>query len=172
MPDALHYYRRLCGITHPSSASIEYLYQDRIRERGAFKLAASNDAPAIDGICAEFPKGLRTSMMMSCNPPLLILRVLHKFKVHPRLPAFKRVDRTAIKGWRISSGHWGPSFSFYVLGPSTKRTGLGQARSGRRLAKLRFAYEMLWNKSADGRPPGSSRIQSDDLQSDLQVTGL
>jgi hypothetical protein len=100
MPDALHYYRRLCGITHPSSASIEYLYEDRVRGRGAFKLTASNDAAAIDGISEEFPKGLQTSMMMSCNPPLLILRVLHKFKVHPKLLPLKQVEWTAIKGWQ------------------------------------------------------------------------
>jgi hypothetical protein len=99
MPDALPYYRRLCGITHPSNASIEYLYQDKTKEGGPFKLAASNDAASIDRICAEFLRGLRTSLMMSCNPPLLILRVLHKFKVHPKLPPLKRLDWTAIKGW-------------------------------------------------------------------------
>lgn len=99
MPDALSYYRRLCGITHPSNASIEYLYQDNTENGGPFRLTASNDADSIAQVCSEFPRALRTSMMMSCNPCLLILRVLHKFKVHPKLPFLKQIDWTAIKGW-------------------------------------------------------------------------
>jgi hypothetical protein len=85
MPNALAYYQRLCGITHPSNASIDYLYQDRTREGGAFKLTASTDLSAIKLICDEFPDALQTAMIMSSNAPLLILRVLHKFKIHPKL---------------------------------------------------------------------------------------
>jgi hypothetical protein len=99
MPNALAYYQRLCSITHPSNASIDYLYQDRTREGGTFKLAASNDLSAIKLTCDEFPDALQTAMMMSCNAPLLILRALHKFKIHPKLPALRKMKWEAIKGW-------------------------------------------------------------------------
>jgi hypothetical protein len=36
---------------------------------------------------------------MCCNPPLLILRVLHKFGIHPKLSALKKVDFSTIKMW-------------------------------------------------------------------------
>jgi hypothetical protein len=99
MPNALIYYQRLCGITHPSNASLEFLYDDNTPIGGHFKLTAANDRRAITAICDEFPTALRVTLMMSCNPALLILRVLHKFGAHPKLAPLKKLHWPGIKGW-------------------------------------------------------------------------
>jgi hypothetical protein len=99
MPQVKMYYQRLCAITHPSNASIEYLYDDNTQTGGAFKLTAANDERAIKTICEEFPTALSVSLMMSCNPALMILRVLHKFGVHPKLASLKELHWPGIKGW-------------------------------------------------------------------------
>ncbi len=99
MPTALIYYQRLCGITHPSNASLQYFYDDDTPTGGHFKLAAATDGRAIAAICEEFPTALSVTLTMSCNPPLLILRVLHKFGKHPKLSPLKRLHWPGIKGW-------------------------------------------------------------------------
>lgn len=99
VPGALSLYHRLCSITHPSSASIDYLYDiDSTGTRG-MKLAPSKDASAIDTLCREFPSALHDVLMMSCNPSLLILRVLHKFGIHPQLKGLKKLEFAKIKAW-------------------------------------------------------------------------
>src|SRR6185437_186528 len=44
LPGALKFYQRMCGIAHPSSASIEYLYDYNIEVGGRLKLTTTNDA--------------------------------------------------------------------------------------------------------------------------------
>jgi hypothetical protein len=99
MPNALVYYQRLSGIAHPSSASLEYLYDDNTPTGGAFMLTSANDGRAIAAVCQEFPTALGVTLMMSCNPALLILRVLHKFGAHPKLVSLKKLNWSGIKGW-------------------------------------------------------------------------
>jgi len=105
VPGALSLYHRLCSITHPSSASIDYLYDiDPARVRG-LKLAPSKDASAIDALSREFPSALHDVLMMSCNPSLLILRVLHKFGIHPQLKSLKKLEFANIKTWPAIEEH-------------------------------------------------------------------
>jgi hypothetical protein len=99
MPNAKSYYQRLCGITHPSNASLEFLVDDNTSTGGPLRLSASNDRQAITAMCAEFPTALSVTLEMSCNPALLILRVLHKFGVHPKLAFFKKMHWANIKMW-------------------------------------------------------------------------
>jgi hypothetical protein len=99
LPNVVTYYRRLCGITHPSNSSLKYLYDDNTPTGGQFRLTAANDERAIAAICEEFPTALSVTLMMSCNPALLILRVLHKFGVHPKLRPLKMLDLSDITGW-------------------------------------------------------------------------
>lgn len=98
LPGATMLYHRLCAIAHPSNASIEYLYHFGA-EVGGLKLVPTNDAAAIDNLRQEFPTALRDALTMSCNPPLLILRVLHKFGIHPKLAALKKLNWAKIKTW-------------------------------------------------------------------------
>src|SRR5947208_308997 len=85
IPDITKLYHRLCGICHPSSASIEYFYDTAAG--GRFKLLPTRDATAISAICKDYPDVLQDAVMLHSNAPLLTLRVLHKFGVHPQLKA-------------------------------------------------------------------------------------
>jgi len=103
IPNAEKAYHRLCSITHPSADSIEYFYESHLdgnldRNRG-FRLSATNDQAAISEFLSAYPSTLPDALMMSCNPPLLILRVLHKFGTHPKLSALNRFDFSSIKTW-------------------------------------------------------------------------
>jgi hypothetical protein len=70
--------------------SIDWLYD--LDKDGRMTLSASNDGKSIAGLCDEFPGALDGALMMSCNPALLILRVLHEFDVHPQIPPLKQYD--------------------------------------------------------------------------------
>lgn len=95
IPNIKPLYHRLCSICHPSNASIEYFYD--VGSDGAFTLSPGKDKGAMMAICDEHPDALRDTLMMHCNPPLLILRVLHKFQVHPQLKVLRKFDWTQIK---------------------------------------------------------------------------
>lgn len=84
---------------HPSNASLQYFYDDNTATGGTFKLTTANDRPAISAIREEFAEALERTLMMSCNPPLLILRVLHKFGTHRKLDALKKLHWPGIRGW-------------------------------------------------------------------------
>jgi hypothetical protein len=96
MPDAVEIYRRLCSVTHPAADSINYLFDDKEEQ---FRLDVCGDIKAIQRFCSDYPLTMHMALMMSCNPPLLILRVLHKFCVHPKLPTLRKFDWSAIPAW-------------------------------------------------------------------------
>jgi hypothetical protein len=98
-PQAIPLYHRMCSVAHPSSASISYLYDLGAGKQGRLKLNPANDAEAINKLSQEFPDALRDMLIMSCNPPLLTLRVLHKFGVHPQLKALTKMDWDVIPAW-------------------------------------------------------------------------
>jgi hypothetical protein len=80
-PGVLKLYHQLCAICHPSNESIKYFYDSNSGLEGRLKLAPTSDAKAIAAICMAYPAALSDALMMSCNAPLYILRVLHKFDV-------------------------------------------------------------------------------------------
>jgi hypothetical protein len=96
LPCVMDLYRRLCGITHPSSASIEYLFEP---SSDGFKVDFGKDAKSIDRLISEFPEVSSSILAYGCNPPLLILRVLHKFGRHPKLSALRQIDFSPIPAW-------------------------------------------------------------------------
>ena len=63
-------------------------------------LRPTRDVDAIAALRAEYPDAAPAAVMMSCNPPLLILRALHKFPLHPQIPALKGLDMTATAAGR------------------------------------------------------------------------
>jgi hypothetical protein len=99
IPSAEKLYHRLCSVTHPSKESLDYFYEPALGKDGSFKLSAANDAKALSEILSAYPTALCDVLMMSCNPPLLTLRVLHKFGIHPKLTELKRFDFSSIKMW-------------------------------------------------------------------------
>lgn len=96
VPGVLKLYHQLCAVCHPSNESIKYFYDFDVGHGGS-KVAPANDAKAIAAICTEYSAALPDALMMSCNPPLCILRVLHKFSIHPKLTALNRFDWKATK---------------------------------------------------------------------------
>jgi hypothetical protein len=88
----LKLYHELCAICHPSSESLSYFYDSKPAAEGSLTLAPTNDANAIAAICVAYPAALCGALMMSCNGPLYILRVLHKFGAHPKLEVLKNLD--------------------------------------------------------------------------------
>ena len=60
-------------------------------------VSPTKDASAIAALCAEYPNALHDALMMHSNAALLVLRVLHKFRIHPQLKALKRLDWSAIE---------------------------------------------------------------------------
>src|SRR5262249_28124684 len=97
IPGVLKLYHQLCAVCHPSNESVEYLYDSNAGHEGRLKLAPTNDAKAIAAICTAYPAALQNAVMMSCNMPLLILRVLHKFGYHPKLEILKKLNWKKIK---------------------------------------------------------------------------
>jgi hypothetical protein len=97
VPGTLKLYHQLCAICHPSNESIKYFYDSNPGHEGRLKLAPTNDAKAIAAICEAYLTALPDALMMSCNAPLYILRVLHKFGVHPKLTVLRKLDWNAIK---------------------------------------------------------------------------
>ena len=75
-------YHTLCSIVHPAAPSIEWLYGP-IQEEGM--RIVIDDRKAIADILSRWPNSMQEAMMIACNTPLLILRVLHKFGVHRSL---------------------------------------------------------------------------------------
>jgi hypothetical protein len=99
IPNVEGLYHRLCSICHPSSASLGYFNEGVVQDgaRRGVTLSLSPDAAAISALCEEYPNALRDILMMHCNPPLMILKVLHVFKVHPQLKLLREFDLKKIK---------------------------------------------------------------------------
>ncbi|QIO36958.1 hypothetical protein [Bradyrhizobium sp. 1(2017)] len=86
IPNVEALYHKLCGVCHPSSASIDYF---NVPTDGGFKVSLDQDGSAIAKLCEEHPDALQDILMMHCNPPLMVLKVLHVFKVHPTIKALR-----------------------------------------------------------------------------------
>jgi hypothetical protein len=99
LPGAVSLYHRLCAIVHPSNASIDWLFD--LDEEGdrRMKLAA-NDAGRIAALCDEFPEVADVTLQMTYNSALLILHVLHKFRLHPKIPELRKLDWSQVKAGR------------------------------------------------------------------------
>jgi hypothetical protein len=95
IPNVERLYHRLCSICHPSSASIDHFFTPG---DDGFMISAAGDRGAIAALRAEFPDALESALMMHSNPPILILRVLHAFGIHPHLKALRQFDLTKIGG--------------------------------------------------------------------------
>jgi hypothetical protein len=91
IPKVAGLYRQLCSVCHPSSASIEYFFEV-IPSSSSLKLSPAKDAAAIAAVIAEYPDALHQALTLHCTSPLLILRVLHKFKIHPQIKFLKKID--------------------------------------------------------------------------------
>lgn len=96
VPKILEFYRRLCGVTHPSSLSIDYLFKPT---KNGMRLEFDNERQNIDSLILEYPEILPQLVVFSCNPALIILRVLHTFKYHPNLKDLKRLDWNSVPVW-------------------------------------------------------------------------
>jgi hypothetical protein len=96
LPNIESLYHRLCGIVHPAAGSIHWTYGQA--DSGLLQIRP-NDRDAIDAILRDWPDAIPKTVMLSCNPTLLILRVLHKFDMHPRLEALKSVTWHQMAGW-------------------------------------------------------------------------
>ncbi len=90
IPNVTELYQRLCSICHPSNASINYFFD--VNPGSSFKLSPRNDAATIDVLFAEYPDALFQAIQAHCIPPLLILRILHKFKIHPQIAILNLID--------------------------------------------------------------------------------
>lgn len=99
IPGAVDFYHRLCSITHPSADSIDWLFALDASEDGGLKLMPEGDLKAIEKIAASHPDALSDMLMVSCNAALLVLRVLHKFGVHPQLGVLKKFNWSGIRYW-------------------------------------------------------------------------
>jgi hypothetical protein len=84
IPNVISLYQKLCSICHPSSSSLDYFYD--VNQEGGFKLSTGMDAAAIAALVSEYPDALSKIVQASCIPPLLTLRILHKFKFIHKYP--------------------------------------------------------------------------------------
>jgi hypothetical protein len=96
VPKIVEFYHRICSVMHPSSSSIDYLYD--VGETG-LRLDVRRNGIEIDRLCNEFRDVLGDSLVFACNPALLILRVLHKFRMHPQLSELKKLKWSTIPAW-------------------------------------------------------------------------
>jgi hypothetical protein len=98
IPNVERLYHELCGICHPSSASIDYFNVPTPQSSsGGFKISPGRDSSAIAKLCEEHPDALQDILMMHCNAPLMVLKVLHVFKVHPPIKALRSFALENIK---------------------------------------------------------------------------
>jgi hypothetical protein len=91
-------YRRLSAISHPSSSSLDYLYVPRAAGDG-FHIDPDRDSTAIQKLQAECGEVPESCLVISFNAAALILRVLHKFGRHPKLPELRDLSWDAIPAW-------------------------------------------------------------------------
>jgi hypothetical protein len=96
IPGMTSLYHKLCGVAHPASGSFDYLYR---YDNGRLWLDMDGNVEAIEELCREFPEAFPASVMLACNNALLILRVLHKFGRHPKLPELRKLPWQEIKAW-------------------------------------------------------------------------
>lgn len=99
LPQTVSLYHRLCAIVHPSNASIDWLFEFD-SEGHRYTTLASNDAAKIAGLCNEFPEAASVTFQMACNSALLVLRVLHAFPLHPRIPELRKLDWSKVPAAR------------------------------------------------------------------------
>jgi hypothetical protein len=100
VPNVTSLYQQLCSLCHPADASIEYFFD--FMPDGKLKLSATKDREAIRSIISEYPNVLQVTLMLHCNAPLLMLRVLQKFPVHPRLERLRKIPwKTSKAGTKI-----------------------------------------------------------------------
>lgn len=99
IPDVVKLYQRLCSITHPSADSINFLFDQDREGNEKLRLKLDNDIKFIQELLDEFPNALATAVMMSSTSPMLVLKVLHKFRIHPKLPIMKKLTWEKIPAW-------------------------------------------------------------------------
>jgi hypothetical protein len=87
------------ALARPSADSIDWLFALDPAVDGGLKLIPEGDLKAIEKIAASHPEALSDMLMVSCNAALLILRVLHKFDVHPQLAVLKELNLSGIREW-------------------------------------------------------------------------
>ena len=97
VPRIVEFYQRLCGITHPSSLSINYAFETT--DSGT-RLRFDQERENIDKLIGEFPNILESLVAFSFNAPLIILRVLHIFKRHPKIPELRNLNWHEIPAWK------------------------------------------------------------------------
>jgi hypothetical protein len=98
IPDIIKHYRKLCAITHPSSSSVSAFYEI---DQNNFTVLFTNGLQSkrcVD-LVNEIGASLTGILPYSMNPSLLILRVLHKFGRHPKIPEMKKISWAEIPGW-------------------------------------------------------------------------
>jgi hypothetical protein len=95
IPDVETLYHKLCSVCHPSNSSIEYLYVPS--PEGGFCISFKADAHAISALFDDYPDVLVQALTLHSNVPLLILRVLHKFGMHPQLKILNKLKWDAIE---------------------------------------------------------------------------
>ena len=90
-------YAELCEIVHPAARSVSIMFgmcSDGL-------IARLESEPEILRSCVQKRQSVLSDVLMAAyNPPLLMLRVLHRFGIFAQLPSLKRYRFDAIPAWR------------------------------------------------------------------------
>ncbi|MFB9978182.1 hypothetical protein ACFSQQ_16560 [Mesorhizobium kowhaii] len=94
--EAKNLYSELCSIVHPAADSVSMLFSSD----GDFFTASPNHEKRILEHSVAKSRGVLSDVLMaSCNPPLLILKVLHKFKLFTPLHSLNSYSFDNITIW-------------------------------------------------------------------------
>ena len=98
IPGAMRLYQLLCDVMHPARGSVHYLLTKDLAAGTTHVLADTDDAQI-----APFVKTHRRTLVKliepGFTPSLLILRVLHQFKIFPAMPRLRSIDFTGLPIW-------------------------------------------------------------------------
>jgi hypothetical protein len=90
-------YAHLCELVHPASKSVSTMFV--ATERGLM-IRPENERLVLDDLARENRDILSEVLMAAYNPPILILRVLHKFGLFTQIDALRKYKLDNIALWR------------------------------------------------------------------------
>jgi hypothetical protein len=91
------FYSELCERVHPAADSLTHMFTLQ-GDKWSFRL--ENEQYLLDEILVRRRELLSNILMAAYNPPILILRVLHKFEMFTQLDALRKYRFDAIPLWQ------------------------------------------------------------------------
>lgn len=92
LSDALIIYRKLSHLTHPSSGTVSIFIEEANNSEWSLVLRTPSARSYVDDFLTTHPDFVSRTLEMALNPPLMVLKILHKFRVFPAIHQLRDVS--------------------------------------------------------------------------------